>query len=383
MTGRFNRHEWRPTRCYSRQDVENFLRENGVFGKPIRGVSVIGMAINMEYSEHTHQVRQYLVSMGVPYELIDSGKYPNIDKTPFPCEVQICEPVVLLLEGGTTLEMRMRRDGGLELAVDQIAPNMQDGLNRSNFCAGKLFQSLEGCSLRSVRMLGRLHVPGKGLEKGSRRKFVFHTDGDNGFFLEIGLDSWFVFGLHNNEKRSEQNWEPLEITYGEFTEAERTCHQIMICDGHDGGSSFWIMPVMPLMKRDGIMPDVVEYEEEEISMDEDDVACLLYSFLLQFYRPEQQEPYRNIYECSDAFEWYLEHNVFSYDSIRKMLEVLRNVIYCLREDIMTPDVDKLRRRWRSAFYTSIVIDFYERFCDRMERMMDHAPEYHMISFMGP
>ena len=31
----------------------------------------------------------------------------------------------------------------------------------------------------------------------------------------------------------------------------------------------------------------------------------------------------------------------------------------------------------------LVIDFYERFCRRIELMMEHSPEYDFISFMGP
>ena len=31
----------------------------------------------------------------------------------------------------------------------------------------------------------------------------------------------------------------------------------------------------------------------------------------------------------------------------------------------------------------IVIDFYRRFCDRIEAMMARCPEYDLISFMGP
>ncbi|MDL2272708.1 hypothetical protein LJC23_06740 [Desulfovibrio sp. OttesenSCG-928-I05] len=31
----------------------------------------------------------------------------------------------------------------------------------------------------------------------------------------------------------------------------------------------------------------------------------------------------------------------------------------------------------------VILDFYERFCRRMELMMEHSPQYAFISFMGP
>ena len=30
-----------------------------------------------------------------------------------------------------------------------------------------------------------------------------------------------------------------------------------------------------------------------------------------------------------------------------------------------------------------VVVLYERFCNRMESMMDNAPQFNLISFMGP
>jgi hypothetical protein len=51
------------------------------------------------------------------------------------------------------------------------------------------------------------------------------------------------------------------------------------------------------------------------------------------------------------------------------------------EEIRTMNEQEKNELYRRNI--NIVIDFYIRFCRRIEAMMEHAPQYEHISFMGP
>lgn len=403
----FDWHKWNATLCTTAEEIEKFLEENKIYGKIIQTVNVIGMAENMEKSNYVRQLRTTLAGVGVSYELMDSGKFPDMELTLLPCEVSISEPVVIVFEDDTTLEMQMCRNGAIKLAANQIPTPVKDGINFSNFDAGKMFNRLKGATVRGISLIDRTIESQNGrstyVEKRYFRKLQFDVSGDYGFYLEKRYDNWYRFGLCEHHCYTDNGWETAQITYKELREAALTRQQIVIVEGHDSSSYFWIMPVKSISKEQEWEVKVEEYRPEQISIEEDDVGSMLYYFLDQIYDSSLQEPFRDTRLNGLDFEWNLEYNVFTYDSIRKMIETIREYTYLLQTDYDNPKLDELKACFHPSQFDSeyyyyqerpdeeatirkniyVAIEFYERFCDRMEIMMKNAPQFNLISFMGP
>lgn len=403
----FDWHKWDATQCNTAEEIEKFLDENKIYGKTIQTISVIGMAENMEKFSYVCQLRRTLAGVGVSYELMDSGKFPNMEKTLLPCEVSISEPVVVVFEDGTTLEMQMCRNGAIKLAVNQIPVSVNDGINFSNFDAGKMFNRLKGATVRGISLIDRTIESQNGrstyVEKRCFRKLQFDVSGEYGFYLEKRYDNWYRFGLSNRNCYKDFGWETARITYDALQQAAKPRQQITIVEGHDCSSYFWIMPVKAISKEQEWKVKVEEYRPEQISIEEDDVSRMLYYFLDQIYDSSLQEPFRDTRLYDLDFQWNLEYNVFTYDSIRKMIETIREYTYLLQTDYDNPELDELKACFHPGQFDSeyyyyqeqpdreatirkniyVAIEFYERFCDRMETMMEYAQQFNLISFMGP
>ena len=85
-----------------------------------------------------------------------------------------------------------------------------------------------------------------------------------------------------------------------------------------------------------------------------------------------------------------------------MLQKIRRMTNLLEKDYDNPQLESLKEnfsvhalvpglRWETAerehprlIRENIgqVVHFYRRFCNRMERMMEHAPDYSLIRFIG-
>ena len=201
--------------------------------------------------------------------------------------------------------------------------------------------------------------------------------------------------------------------------------EIGIVDGHDCSSYFWINPVKIVDPSDtnGI-DNVAEMTSVEISIEEDDVDQYLTPFLYKYF-DENLEPNKlrvdDRWEDEDGteqfsyvsgFEWYLTHNFYTYETIEKMLEDIKDTINALSTGRETEYTKKLRekRGWASheLIYSKdltpeqvkeynanrpkeddteaeLIIDFYHRFIYRMEYQIKVGREkgYTYISFMGP
>ena len=88
--------------------------------------------------------------------------------------------------------------------------------------------------------------------------------------------------------------------------------------------------------------------------------------------------------------------------MKKMIEEIRRTVIMLKEDYDNPTLDEVKSLWTYYQYTNkskdeltaeevnelrknavpVAIDFYERFCKRIENMLK-IPENDIISFAGP
>ena len=187
--------------------------------------------------------------------------------------------------------------------------------------------------------------------------------------------------------------------------------EIGIVDGHDSSSYFWIMPVRVIDYEDTAdLDSVAEMRSIEISIEEDDVAQYLTPFLYEYFDEELEENKKR--KGVSGFEWYLEHNYFTYEQMAHILKDIEDTIEALASGRDTEYTKKLKIKRGTATYqllyaknlnedevttynanrptednteVELVIDFYQRFLYRMEYMMKVGKEkgYNLISFMGP
>lgn len=187
--------------------------------------------------------------------------------------------------------------------------------------------------------------------------------------------------------------------------------EIGIVDGHDSSSYFWIMPVRIIDYEDtGALDSVAKMRSAEISIEEDDVAQYLTPFLYEYF-DEELEANKQRKDVS-GFEWYLEHNYFTFEQMVSILKDIVDTIEALASGKETEYTKKLKLKRGTATYqllyakdlnaeevaaynanrptednteVDLVIDFYQRFLYRMEYMLKVGKEkgYNLILFMGP
>jgi len=160
--------------------------------------------------------------------------------------------------------------------------------------------------------------------------------------------------------------------------------QLEIIEGHDGGSYFWIMPVKQYASRMEGCCGVEEFKQEEISIEEYDIFRYLYYFLNRYFDSTLPYVCRDEW-CGSGFQWNLEHNLYSYESMRRIITEIRKASEKLKNNYNDPSLEDLKSQMNVENCQEIpaVLDFYDRFCRRMEVMMSNAPQYMLISFMGP
>ena len=187
--------------------------------------------------------------------------------------------------------------------------------------------------------------------------------------------------------------------------------EIGIVDGHDSSSYFWIMPVRVIDYEDTAdLDSVAEMRSVEISIEEGDVDQYLTPFLYEYF-DEKIEANKNRKDVS-GFEWYLEHNFFTFDQMSHILKDIADTVEALVSGKETEYTKKLKIKRGIETYqllyaknlnedevaaynanrpteddteVGLIVDFYQRFLYRMEYMMKVGKEkgYDLISFMGP
>ena len=201
--------------------------------------------------------------------------------------------------------------------------------------------------------------------------------------------------------------------------------EIGIVDGHNSSSYFWIMPVRVVdWTNTDEIDNVAEMRSVEISIEESDVDQYLTPFLYKYFDPEleankKRVDYWGIDEDGNerpvyhtGFEWYLTHNFYSFDTMKKIICDIRDTIEALETGRNNEYTSELRKKRGIATYEllyakdlteeqvqeynanrpteddteiGLILDFYHRLIYRLEYMMKVGQEkgYDLISFMGP
>lgn len=405
MKERFDRYEWKPQVYQTPEELNAALGQFGVKDKKLKAIHTIGMAENMQPWVYTQTMRMTLANVGVSYADIDSGRYPRIDKTLLPCEVRLCEPVVFVFEDDSTLEIKPS-GGGLLLSANQIPTFVKDGLNHSNVDAEALFECVIGCSIREIwttkTCVTTEYTSSRSIYQKNTTEWKLSMSGDHDLYFRFRRDGWYQFGMSSDHI----GYQGGKIRYSAIKKAANNYRQIPIVEGHDSSSYFWIMPVRHAEISDDNWHGIEECREQEISIEEDDVGEFLYFFLEKYFDPDY--PYGQVRDryCGSGFEWNLEYNIYTYETIGKMLDDIERCAGLLKTDFDNPALTALKEgfhpytfdpdenRYRKKLTDQekeqlirdnigLALDFYERFVWRMRKMMKAAEDYELISFMGP
>ncbi|MCL2147621.1 MAG: hypothetical protein FWH52_07420, partial [Synergistaceae bacterium] len=341
--------------------------------------------------------------------------------------------VVLVFEDGSTFELQpVEKDSletnfkywskfelqpveklSLKMSINQIPSEITDGTNHSNFDANIVFSDLLGNYINELTVQ-TFHIESEynnftHKEVQRFRRYIFLTSGEFGFSIthQLGrrLGGWYHLELRNQNHFTCDGIELVTKPYKKVKESFKPVRQIVIVEGHDYSSYYWIQPVKQLSSQDEGDYGFEEFEEGKISIEQDDVFQFLRHFLLKYFDEKFEYIDRASY-YEGVFADYLEHNIYTYDTVRAMIAEIRTVADMLINDFDNPDLAEVKSYFSPyTFYEKknrravditpeekneifranidIAIDFYERFCRRMESMMAHAPQYNQISFMGP
>lgn len=160
-----------------------------------------------------------------------------------------------------------------------------------------------------------------------------------------------------------------------------------------------------------------------VTVHEDDIMNFFYSFFC-----EKIPPRESFDKASEAFQHRVlfdnyDDNIYTYEDIHRMAALLRQMADTMEKDGNDPSLELMKknltsydladyespdyREWERRAYRaaeqsgdyratikqwerewvdshlSVAVDFYRRFADALEGLMQEAPEYNLICFSGP
>jgi len=300
--------------------------------------------------------------------------------------------------------------------VNQIDPDTTEGTNHGDCNANILFSEILSRKCRRPEFCHRISYQGSGEEERVQREeyafvFTLSEDSDLRFFIRAGHDSEYTCGLNF---RYQFNWEQNihKISLGRINEALKDVQQIPILEGTDYSSYFMIVPTVG---EDRAIDSNYSWSTEDtykntIMIDEIDVQPFLFYFLEKYFDEDLnkkctgRDPYN-----SEGFQQYADPNLYSYPTMKKMLEEIEEKARLLQEDFDNPELKELiddfsishflpdelwglpdqedwneeKRREIIRDNLGIALDFYARFVKRVRKLMERNPDADCICFTGP
>ena len=412
----FDIQEWKPTFCKTEKELNAFWEENQIARKKIIKINAIGIALNMQGWSLGERIQKILSSAGVTDELmqkVDNDWYNNIQLN---VELKLWEPIVLVLEDRSTVELMIFPDGVLGISVNQIDPNTTEGVNHGDCDANILFSEMLSRKCRRPEFYHRISYQGSGEEESVQSEeyaFVFTLSGDSNFrfFIRAGHDSAFTCGLIF---RYQFNWEQniYKIPLGRINEALKDVQQIPILEGTDYSSYFMIVPTMAEEQEidSSFSWETKDYYQNGIMIEEDDVQFFLFYFLYKYFDENYNKKYAGRYPYDSVrFERWADPNLYSYPTMKKMLQDIEEKTKLLQEDFENPELKELidgfaisyflpdelwnlpdqedwneeKKREIIRDHLGIALDFYARFVKRVRKLMNRNPDCECICFSGP
>ena len=326
-------------------------------------------------------------------------RYEHLDDVLVPHSVKLCEPIQFVFDDRTSIEILPIDEGGARIGVNSIPVGLVDGLNKSGVDANSLFRELLGRKIEHIdlkeitnetRWINRYTIEKSKGNKELRCQHVIRLSLGSPCKIELisSWESWY-------EVTAEIDHNSQGIAYKRVKSAQKERSEACIVNGRDGGGTFWIIGTRT---DDGKTHPVAHCDGTGISIDDMYVEEYLTEFLYRYFDPKIQE---DRYEQEPSFDWY-GGNLYTFDVMRKMIADIRETVVMLQSDYDNSALDAIKAHWGSYKYTeksrdqlsekeinelkkNVVpkaVNFYERFCDRMEKMLQ-IPENNVMSFAGP
>lgn len=412
----FDIQEWKPTFCKTEKELNAFWEENQIAKKKIIKINAIGIALNLEDWALEERILKMLSDSGVTARLMQRMNKELYNNVQLNAELELWEPIVFVLEDYSTVELMIFPDGVLGVSVNQIDPNTTEGINHGTCDAGILFSEMLSRKCKKPEFYHRISYQGSDEGEKVQREdyaFVFTLSGNSGlrFFIRAGHDSEYTCGLNF---RYQFNWEQNihKISLGRINEALKDVHQIPILEGTDYGSYFMIVPTMAEEQEidSSFSWETKNYYKKRIMIEEDDVRSFLFYFLYKYFDEDYNKKYadRDPYD-SVRFESYLDPNLYSYPTMKEMLQEIEEKARLLQEDFENPELNELIDDFSISYFLpnelwdlphqedwneekrreiirnnlGIAIDFYARFVSRVRKLMERNPDCECICFTGP
>lgn len=412
----FDIQEWKPTFCKTEKELNAFWEENQIARKKIIRINAIGIALNMDGWALGKRIQETLSSAGVTDDLMQKMDWDWHDSIQLNAELKLWEPIVFILEDYSTVELMIFPDGVMGVSVNQIDPNTTEGVNHGDCDANILFSEMLSRKCRRPEFYHRISYQGSGEGESVQSEeyaFVFTLSGDSGlrFFIRAGHDSAFTCGLIF---RYQFNWEQniYKIPMGRINESLKDIRQVPILEGENTSSYFAICPltVEKEEKNPRYSWETKDYYQYRIMIEEDDVQFFLFYFLYKYFDEDYnkkyagRDPYDNV-----KFERWADPNLYSYPTMKKMLQEIEDKTRLLQEDFENPELKELiddfsisdflpdelwglpdqedwneeKRREIIRDNLGIALDFYARFVKRVRKLMERNPDSDCICFSGP
>ena len=380
---RFDIHKWKPTECRNVEEIKAALRKFNAIGRKIVSLRTIGAAENFnQWSDE--------------YELSDNAE--DSEYKTVPLRALLYEPVVFEFEDGNTLEIMSKGKSTLLIASNQIPHGITEGLNHPNYDSEWFFRKI-----KNAAFTGRVSGKIRNNKETFEYDFCLSLDGKPlDFHANVSCEAEYVnalfeFSLEKNDETDSY----ITVPVGEYINAANYLRQVIMADAWMYlGGYFTIYPLNRVKPTEENYFGVIAFRKEMITINEMDVDDFLYSFLIRHF--DEDYDYGEMRdEHSDGFEYYSEFNLYTYGTVRKMIEDIKSYADMLENDLENPALDKLKdsiahggddRQYPESKEEKlkaikenvpVAIDFYRRLSARLEAMMDNAPDYEFICFMGP
>ena len=412
----FDIQEWKPTFCKTEKELNAFWEENQIARKKIIKINAIGIALNLEGWALGKRIQETLSSAGVTDDLMQKMDWDWYDNIQLNAELKLWEPIVFVLEDYSTVELMIFPDGVMGVSVNQIDPDTIEGVNHGDCDANILFSEMLSRKCRKPEFYHRISYLGSGKGERVQREdyaFVFNLSGDSDlrFFIRAGHDSAYTCGLIF---RYQFNWEQniYKIPMGRINESLKDIRQVPILEGENTSSYFAICPltVEKEEKNPRYSWETKDYYQYRMMIEEDDVQFFLFYFLYKYFDEDYNKKYasRDPYD-SVKFERWADPNLYSYLTMKEMLQEIEEKTRLLQEDFENPELKELiddfsisdflpdelwglpdqedwneeKRREIIRDNLGIAIDFYARFVKRVRKLMERNPDSDCICFSGP
>lgn len=402
FNGVFDFFEWSAPYYSSPKEVVKALNSIRFKGKKVTQINVIGFVGNVGKSGGS-SLYQKIRDAGIEPEDNWFVTYPYIDRIMVPWTAKACEPIQFVFEDNSTLEILPTEEGGARIGVNTIPIGLTEGLNHSNFNANCFFNEAIGREITSIEMcverLTTQYIHSYNLDREkpyeeTQHEYRFCIDFEDTFKMELvqACESWYIIKMEGSEG---PGWD-FQVPYSRVKEATIETEQVCIVNGGDNGGIFWIIPI----SQDGSKRFFVD--NYGISIEDYYVLYYLGKFLCQYFDPDIQEDTGEYGDDGKRRFDCFGGNLYTFDSMRKILQEISTTISILENDYDNPSIDFLKKHLPWHQFTSkrkdelsdaeinelrkkgvpVVVDFYRRFIKRIEAMM-RIPGRDIMSFYGP